>query len=88
MEKQLELYSTTTSDTVNSPPHYTTSSKLECIDAIREATGEGYEYYLQGVILKYLWRYRYKGTPVEDLQKAEWYLKRLIEITQNAETKK
>jgi hypothetical protein len=34
--------------------------------------------------MKYLWRYRYKGTPVEDLQKAEWYLKRLIEVTQHA----
>ena len=82
MAEQLELYSNG-KDAVNSPPHYTVS-KLECIDAIKEATGEGYEYYLQGVIMKYLWRYRYKGTPVEDLQKAEWYLKRLIEVTQHA----
>ena len=82
MAEQLELYSNG-KDAVNSPPHYTVS-KLECIDAIKEATREGYEYYLQGVIMKYLWRYRYKGTPVEDLQKAEWYLKRLIEVTQHA----
>ena len=39
---------------------------------------EGYEHYLQGNIIKYLWRYRYKnGT--EDLKKAQWYLNKLIE---------
>ena len=83
MENQLHLFSNGKNDAVNSPSHYTTSAKLECIDAIREATGDGYEFYSQGIILKYLWRYRYKGSPVEDLQKAEWYLKRLIEVTKN-----
>ena len=86
MAAQLELYSNG-KDNVNSPSHYTVA-KLECIDAIKEATGEGYEYYLQGVIMKYLWRYRHKGTPVEDLQKAENYLKRLIKVTQNAKEHK
>ena len=65
------------SDMVNSPPHYNKTG-IECIDAIRAATGDGYEYYLQGNIIKYLWRYRYKnGT--EDLRKAKWYLTKLIE---------
>lgn len=65
------------SDMVNSPPHYNKTG-IECIDAIRAATGDGYEYYLQGNIIKYLWRYRYKnGT--EDLKKAQWYLTNLIE---------
>ena len=64
------------SDMVNSPPHYNKTG-IECIDAIRAATGDGYEYYLQGNIIKYLWRYRYKnGT--EDLKKAQWYLDKLI----------
>ena len=64
-------------DMVNSPPHYNKAG-VECIDAIQAATGEGYEFYLQGNILKYLWRYRYKnGT--EDLKKAQWYLAKLIE---------
>ena len=66
-------------DMVNQPPHYN-SSEIECIDVIRAATENGYEYYLQGVILKYLWRYRHKGKPIEDLKKAEWYLKRLIGV--------
>lgn len=63
-------------DMVNSPPHYNATG-VECIDAIAAATGEGFEYYLQGNIMKYLWRYRYKnGT--EDLKKARWYLDALI----------
>ena len=46
-------------DLVNQPPHYNKSS-IECIHAIEAATEDGYEYYLQGNIIKYLWRYRYK----------------------------
>ena len=63
-------------DMVNSPPHYNESG-IECIDAIAAALGEGFEFYLQGNIMKYLWRYRYKnGT--EDLKKARWYIDKLI----------
>lgn len=64
-------------DMVNKPSHYNQAG-IECIDAIKAATGDGYEFYLQGNILKYLWRYRYKNG-IEDLKKAEFYLKRLIE---------
>jgi len=34
--------------------------------------------YLEGAVKKYVHRYRYKGRPVEDLEKAAWYLDRLI----------
>ena len=67
----------TKEDMVNNPSHYNQAG-VEAIDAIRAATGEGFEYYLQGNIMKYLWRYRYKNG-VEDLKKAEWYLKVQIE---------
>ena len=67
----------TKEDMVNNPSHYNQAG-VEAIDAIRAATDEGFEYYLQGNIMKYLWRYRYKNG-VEDLKKAEWYLKVLIE---------
>ena len=66
-------------DNVNKPTHYNQSG-IECIDAIQAATGDGYEYYLQGNILKYLWRYRYKNG-IEDLRKAQWYLNKLIEVS-------
>ena len=65
-------------DMVNHPPHYNQSG-IECLDAIKACTGKGFEAYLQGNILKYLWRYDYKNG-VEDLKKAKWYLSELIEI--------
>lgn len=65
-------------DLVNSPPHYNQTG-IECVEAIAAATDDGFEYYLQGNILKYLWRYRYKNG-IEDLKKAQWYLNKLIEI--------
>ena len=69
---------TTKNDMVNHPPHYNQHG-IECIDAIQACTGDGFKSYLQGNILKYLWRYDYK-TGVEDLKKAQWYLAKLIEI--------
>jgi len=64
-------------DMVNHPPHYNKNG-IETIDAIKAMTDTGYEYYLQGNIMKYLWRYRYKNG-VEDLKKAQWYLNELID---------
>ena len=65
-------------DMVNSPPHYNQTG-IECIHAISAATGAGFKYYLQGNIMKYLWRFDYKDKPLEDLKKAQWYLDKLIE---------
>ena len=65
-------------DMVNSPPHYNQTG-IECIHAISAATDNGFKYYLQGNIMKYLWRFDYKDKPLEDLKKAQWYLDKLIE---------
>ena len=65
---------------VDHPPHYT-RGKVECLDAIQSALGDGYKYYLQGVIIKYMWRYEHKGKAEEDLAKAQFYLNRLQFIT-------
>ena len=70
-----EVYETMR-DEINNPPHYN-ASKIETIDIIESATEHGFEYYLQGNIMKYLWRYRYKNGS-EDLKKASWYLDKLI----------
>ena len=64
-------------DMVNHPPHYNQHG-VECIDAIKATTGDNFKDYLKGNIIKYLWRFNYKGKPEEDLQKAKWYLDRLI----------
>ncbi len=73
-----EAYGNVYVDMVNSPPHYNQTG-IECIHAISAATDKGFKYYLQGNILKYLWRFDYKEKPIEDLQKAKWYLDKLIE---------
>lgn len=65
---------------VDHPDHYQTSS-IECIDAI-EAAVEGLdpiEAFNVGTAIKYLWRFKKKGKPIEDLEKAKWYINRLID---------
>ena len=63
-------------DNVNRPKHYR-KGRVECIDAIKSATGDGYQFYLQGNIMKYMWRFNHENG-LEDLQKAQWYLSELI----------
>ena len=66
-------------DLVNAPPHYT-HGDIECIDAIRAALGpEGFAAFCRGNIIKYNWRCDHKAG-VQDVEKAGWYLERLIDI--------
>lgn len=72
-------------DMVNHPNHYTQGG-IELIDVMEAKMGtREFEGYLQGAIIKYVFRYHHKGNPVQDLKKAEWYLRRLIEYRQNIE---
>ena len=65
---------------VDNPPHYNNGG-IECIEAI-EAMLSKDEYigYLRGNALKYMWRFRYKSKPFEDLRKARWYEERLMKF--------
>lgn len=66
-------------DNVNHPQHYA-GNGIECIDAIQSSmTKEAFCGYLKGNIQKYVFRYENKGG-VESLQKAQWYLNKLIEV--------
>lgn len=69
------------SDNVNHPQHYTQGG-VECIDAL-EAMMCGYADTVQGAlawqVVKYVWRSPLKGKQVEDLEKARFYLDRLID---------
>lgn len=65
------------SDPVNHPEHYT-SGDIECLDAIKAALGENYKYYVQGNLIKYIWRFPLKNG-MQDLQKAQFYLNDLLE---------
>jgi hypothetical protein len=60
-------------DNVNSPTHYTTGG-IETIDYI-EAKSLNYNL---GNVVKYVSRSDYKGSKIEDLKKARWYLCREI----------
>ena len=42
--------------------------------------------YLRGAAFKYLWRFRYKGRAEQDLDKAMWYLNKLIKEIANDST--
>lgn len=64
---------TSGADMVNRPPHYTTG-KIEVLDFIEDQRFG----YLAGQVIKYVARYRHKGSGLEDLKKARFYLDRLI----------
>lgn len=56
------------SDTVDHPAHYTGRNiGYECIVLAK------HQCFCTGNTIKYLWRYKSKGNPVEDLMKARWY---------------
>ena len=63
---------------VNNPPHYNRKN-IEAVCAIEASMDEEeFRGYLKGNTLKYIWRYKYKDQPVEDLEKAVIYLQNEI----------
>ena len=66
------------SSMVDRPPHYT-AGKIECIDALESATIGliGIDAVCTAAAIKYLWRWKSKGG-TEDLEKARWYINRLL----------
>jgi hypothetical protein len=58
-------------DMVNHPPHYNKHpSGVECITVV-----EHFNFNI-GNAIKYLWRAGEKGSAIEDLEKAAWYIQR------------
>lgn len=64
---------------VSHPPHYQSKAGLECIDVIEAFTSElkGIEAVCTANVIKYICRWKNKNG-LQDLNKAEWYLKKLI----------
>ncbi len=60
-------------DLVNHPPHYTTG-RIEVLDFIEDQRLS----YHRGQVVKYLCRAPHKGTELQDLKKAQFYLNREI----------
>lgn len=72
-----------TNDPVNHPSHYT-QGNIECIDAMQNImTKESFAGYLRGNAFKYIWRCEDKNNPVEDIDKAIWYLTKLRSVYEN-----
>ena len=69
-----------------SPSHYQ-RAKIETIDTILDVVRDlpGDEAVLVGNAIKYLVRYRFKeaNAPIVDVQKAEWYIRRLVQLLQS-----
>lgn len=63
-------------DLVNQPSHYKTESGLEVIDMIEQGL---VKYDHRDQVLKYVYRAPKKGSALQDLQKAQWYLNRTIQ---------
>lgn len=66
------------SDPVNLPAHYRGHpSGVECITVTEHFN------FNMGNAIKYIWRADQKGNPLQDLQKAKWYIEREIVKRQN-----
>ena len=68
---------------VDHPSHYN-HGKIEVIDAI-DAWNLGF---YEGNIVKYIVRSKHKGNRLQDLEKALWYLERLVGLEQEKISKK
>tara|TARA_B110000858_G_scaffold196375_1_gene255025 strand:- start:1076 stop:1375 length:300 start_codon:yes stop_codon:yes gene_type:complete len=69
-------------DLVNHPNHYKSDGvgDIECIDAIQAAlTQEEFIGFCKGNNIKYTWRANRKQDVRTNIEKAVWYLKKLLE---------
>lgn len=55
-------------NSIDHPTYYNSRDiGYECVDITQ------YQTFCTGNAIKYIWRYRHKGKPLEDLEKARWY---------------
>lgn len=74
------------SDIINKPEHYHKGG-IDVISFIKDKiSGEALEGFYQVNVIKYITRYKDKNG-IEDLKKAEFYLKKLIEMKTSNNTK-
>lgn len=62
-------------NSINHPSHYN-QGKIEVIDFIEDQQLGFHD----GNAIKYICRHRFKGKPIEDLEKAIWYLRRMVDF--------
>ena len=73
-------------DMVTHPPHYISETGMEVIDVIEAFTFDlkGIEAVCTANALKYICRWKHKNG-IQDLEKAQWYIQRLIDHLSNIE---
>ena len=83
-----EEYMKQQADMVNSPAHYADGG-IETIDYIIDVLGEWEAIsYCQGNVIKYTGsRLFKKGNPIQDAEKAKWYLNKMIELMEKTKGK-
>jgi hypothetical protein len=74
-QESTKTLSETLEDLINKPKHYN-QGRYQPIHVIEDWK---LDYHL-GNVLKYISRARHKGSEIQDLEKAAWYLQRYIEI--------
>lgn len=66
---------------IDHPTHYTGRNiGFECIRLAKQ------QYFCSGNVIKYLWRYKDKENPIEDLKKARWYARKAAIRHEKTET--
>ena len=72
-----------TIEMVDHPKHYQSKHGVEVIDIIEEF---GLGFHL-GNVIKYVLRAGHKSNELEDLEKAKWYLERVIDLKKTEDNK-
>ena len=68
---------------INAPPHYTKGA-IQFLEYLKQQLSkEGYLGFLEASVMKYMHRHKLKDANIEDLEKANFYLNRLIEEYKN-----
>ena len=71
---------------VKHPSHYGGDTTYECIKVLKAwMSKEEYQGFLRGNAIKYLCRTGKKDAEVQELNKAKWYLEKLIEVKKEGE---
>lgn len=79
-ECKLEKKPVEKKEMVNHPVHYGGDTTYECIKVLKAwLSKDEYKGFLKGNAIKYLCRTGKKDEIVQELNKAKWYLERLIE---------
>ena len=80
-ENRVVIASQTDNDMVNHPAHYNVQGRKECIEEMIEIYGPLAVYnFCMCNAYKYSYRAGYKDDKEQDLKKAEWYIKKGVEL--------